>query len=261
MAIEVENLRVEFDLPEGKIEAVKGVSFKVNKGEILAIVGESGSGKSVSCMAIMGLLPEYAKITGSIKIDNLSIDRESVKKIRGKKISMIFQEPSAVLNPLLTVGEQIVETILAHNSKISKKEAVNIAIKSMEEAKIPQAERRFYQYPHELSGGLKQRVVIAIAIANKPDYILADEPTTALDVTTSAQILKLLTNLKESYNIGIALITHDLGVVAQVADRVIVMYKGQIMEEADVYSIFDSPKSDYTKKLLSSRLSIKSILS
>ncbi|MEJ5172228.1 MAG: ABC transporter ATP-binding protein [Hydrogenothermaceae bacterium] len=258
MAIEVENLRVEFDLSEGKIEAVKGVSFKVNKGEILAIVGESGSGKSVSCMAIMGLLPQYAKITGSIKVDNIDIDRESVKKIRGKKVSMAFQEPSAVLNPLLTVGEHIVEAILAHNN-ISRKEAVDIAIKSMEEAKIPQATRRFYQYPHELSGGLKQRVVIAIAIANKPDYILADEPTTALDVTTSAQILKLLTNLKESYNIGIALITHDLGVVAQVADRVIVMYKGQIVEEGDVYSIFDDPKSDYTKRLLSSRLSIKSI--
>ncbi|MCX7760476.1 MAG: ABC transporter ATP-binding protein [Hydrogenothermaceae bacterium] len=258
MAIEVENLKVEFELSEGKIEAVKGVSFKVNKGEILAIVGESGSGKSVSCMAIMGLLPEYAKISGSIKIDNVNIDREIIKKVRGKKITMVFQEPSAVLNPLLTVGEQIVETILAHNN-ISRKEAVDIAIKSMEEAKIPQATRRFYQYPHELSGGLKQRVVIAIAIANKPDYILADEPTTALDVTTSAQILKLLTNLKESYKIGIALITHDLGVVAQVADRVIVMYKGQILEEGDVYSIFDNPKSDYTKRLLSSRLNIKSI--
>lgn len=256
MAIEVKDLSVSFFVEDKEIKAVEGVSFNVKKGEILAIVGESGSGKSVSCMSIMGLLPKHAKISGEIKIDGEKIDytdEQKLRSIRGKKVSMIFQEPSAVLNPLFTVGQQIVEAVLAHN-KVSKKEAKDIAISGMKEAKIPQPERRFYQYPHELSGGLKQRVVIATAIVNKPDYILADEPTTALDVTTSAQILDLLVELKEKHNIGIALITHDLGVVAQVADRVVVMYKGRIVEEGDVFSIFESPKDEYTKKLLSSRV-------
>lgn len=259
MAIQVNNLSVIFKTAEEEIKAVDDLSFHLNKGEILAIVGESGSGKSVSCMAIMGLLPDYASVKGDIIIDGQIIDRKDknkLREIRGKKVSMIFQEPSAVLNPLLTVGEQIAETVLAKN-KISKKEAKELAINAMKDAKIPQPEKRFYQYPHELSGGLKQRVVIATAIVNKPDYILADEPTTALDVTISAQILNLLVELKEKYNIGIALITHDLGVVAQVADRVIVMYKGKIVEENDVFTLFENPTTDYTKKLLSSRFSIK----
>lgn len=261
MAIEVNNLKVTFNIAGQQIKAVDNISFRINKGEILAIVGESGSGKSVSCMAIMGLLPEYASITGSITIDGQLIDRKDRKKLqelRGKKISMIFQEPSAVLNPLLTIGEQIMETVLAKRS-ISKKEAKDIVIDAMKNAKISNPEKRFYQYPHELSGGLKQRVVIATAIVNKPDYILADEPTTALDVTTSIQILNLLTELKEKYNIGIAIITHDFGVVAQVADRVMVMYKGSIVEESDVFTLFENPKNDYTKKLLSSRFYINSI--
>lgn len=256
MAIEVKNLSVSFFVEEREIKAVDGVSFNVNKGEILAIVGESGSGKSVSCMAIMGILPEYAVVSGEIRIDGEKIDytdKKKLRNLRGKKVSMVFQEPSAVLNPLFTVGQQIMETVLAHN-KVSKNQAKEIVLNAMKEAKIPQPEKRFYQYPHELSGGLKQRVVIATAIANKPDYILADEPTTALDVTTSAQILDLLVELKEKHNIGIALITHDLGVVAQVANRVVVMYKGRVVEEADVFSIFESPKAEYTKKLLASRI-------
>lgn len=255
MAIVVENLKVEFEIEGKKVKAVDGVSFRIDKGEIVGIVGESGSGKSVSCMAIMGLLPQYSRVDGIIQIDGERLEGSAFRKIRGKKVSMVFQEPSAVLNPLLTVGEQIVEGILAHRD-VSKKEAKSIAIKAMEDAHIPNPERRFHQYPHELSGGLKQRVVIASAIANRPDYILADEPTTALDLTTSSQILKLMVELKQKYNVGIGLITHDLGVVAQVADRVIVMHRGKIVEEADVYTLFDSPKEEYTKKLLSSRLCI-----
>lgn len=258
MAIEVKDLSVSFYIEDREIKANDGVSFRVNKGEILAVVGESGSGKSVSCMAIMGLLPDYASVSGEIKVDGKVInykDKKELRNLRGRKISMVFQEPSAVLNPLLTVGQQIMETVLAHN-KMSKGEAKQTVLNAMREAKIPNPEKRFYQYPHELSGGLKQRVVIATAIANKPDYILADEPTTALDVTTSAQILKLLVELKEKHNIGIILITHDLGVVAQVADRVAVMYKGKIVEEGDVFSIFENPKDEYTKKLLTSRVGV-----
>lgn len=258
MAITVKDLQIDFEIEGKNVVGAEGVSFQINRGEILGIVGESGSGKSVSLMAIMGLLPAYAKVSGTIEIDGQIIDREdkrTLRRIRGRKVSMVFQEPSAVLNPLITVGEQIVEGIIAHRN-ISKKEAKEIAIKAMEDVHIPYPERRFKQYPHELSGGLKQRVVIACAIANRPDYILADEPTTALDLTTSSQILKLLVELKEKYNIGIGLITHDLGVIAQVADRVLVMYKGKVVEEADVYSLFESPKEDYTRKLLSSRLQI-----
>lgn len=255
MGIEVDNLTVEFELQDQRILAVKDVSFQINKGEILAIVGESGSGKSVSCMAIMGLLPSYSKVEGKITLDGEKVDVDNIRKFRGQKISMVFQEPSAVLNPLMTVGEQIMEAVLAHND-IPKNKAKEIAIKSMQDARIPEPQKKFNQYPHELSGGLKQRVVIAAAIANKPDYILADEPTTALDVTTSSQILKLLTALRDEYNVGIALVTHDFGVVAQIADRVLVMYRGEVMEESDVYSLFENPKNDYTKKLLSSRLRI-----
>ncbi len=254
--IKVENLKVSFNIENQVKEALKGVSFHLNKGEILALVGESGSGKSVTCQAIMDILPSYAIKEGKIFIDEKDIDlltKEEKRKLRGSSVSMVFQEPSAVLNPLMTIGQQIVETILAHKD-VSYKEAVEITIETMEKVKIPQPHVRFNQYPHELSGGLKQRVVIAIAIVNNPNYILADEPTTALDVTISAQILNLFKELKESLNIGILLITHDLGVVAEVADRVIVLYNGEIVEEGDVFKIFDSPQKDYTKKLLSSRI-------
>ncbi|MGC8868733.1 MAG: ABC transporter ATP-binding protein [Sulfurihydrogenibium sp.] len=256
--IKVENLKVRFRLENQTVEALKGVSFHLNQGEILAVVGESGSGKSVSCNAIMSLLPNYAEVEGKIFIDEenvMNLTKERLRQIRGNIVSMVFQEPSAVLNPLITVGEQILETVLAHKD-ITYKEAKELVIKTMESVKIPDPEKRFYQYPHELSGGLKQRVVIANAIVNNPKYILADEPTTALDVTIASQILALFQELKETKNIGILFVTHDLGVVAQIADRVVVMYKGEVMEEGDVYQIFDSPKSDYTKKLLSSRITL-----
>jgi len=189
-----------------------------------------------------------------LMIKNLDfLSNEEKRQLRGNKISMVFQEPSAVLNPLMTIGEQIVETILAHKN-VSKNEAKELALSAMEKVKIPNPKQRFNQYPHELSGGLKQRAVIAIAVVNNPDYLLADEPTTALDVTISLQILNLFNELKETLNMGILLITHDLGVVAQVADRVLVMYKGELLEEGKVFEIFDNPQHPYTKKLLSSRI-------
>ena len=267
--LSVRNLKVSFHTDNQTIQALKGISFDLYRNEILALVGESGSGKSVTCYSILNLLPKYAKVSGKITFNSdeeryenlLELNKEKLRDIRGNKISMVFQEPSAVLNPLLKIGDQIIEAILAHN-EISEEEAKKLALKAMEKARIPEVERRFNQYPHELSGGLKQRVAIAIAIANNPSVLLADEPTTALDVTVAAQILKLFKELKEKLNMGILLITHDLGVVAEVADRVLVVYKGEIVEEGDVFSIFDNPKHEYTKKLLSSRPSIeKSIFS
>lgn len=266
--LSVRNLNVSFHTDNQIIEALKGISFDLYRNEILALVGESGSGKSVTCYSILNLLPKYAKVSGKITFNSaeeryenlLELNKEKLRDIRGNKISMVFQEPSAVLNPLLKIGDQIVEAILAHN-KISEEKAKKLALEAMKKARIPEVERRFNQYPHELSGGLKQRVAIAIAIANNPSVLLADEPTTALDVTVAAQILKLFKELKEKLNMGILLITHDLGVVAEVADRVLVIYKGEIVEEGDVFSIFDNPKHEYTKKLLSSRPSIEKAIS
>lgn len=265
--LSVNNLSVKFHVENQTIEALKGISFDLYSNEIVALVGESGSGKSVTCYSIMKLLPKYASVSGKItlnsksfQIDNLlKEDEETLRKIRGNIISMVFQEPSAVLNPLLTIGEQIVEAILAHQN-VSKTKAKEIAIEAMRKAHVPEPEKRFYQYPHELSGGLKQRVVIAISIANNSEILLADEPTTALDVTVSAQILKLFKYLKENLGLSILLITHDLGVVAEVADRVLVIYKGEIVEEGNVFEIFDNPKHPYTKKLLESRPTISDII-
>jgi len=262
----VKDLQVRFFIENQTVEALKGISFFLKKNEIVALVGESGSGKSVTCYSILGLLPKYAEVSGKITLNGkeryenlLELDEKKFRHIRGNLISMIFQEPSAVLNPLMKIGEQIIEGILAHR-KVSREEATEIALDAMEKAQIPDVKRRFNQYPHELSGGLKQRVAIAIAIANRPEILLADEPTTALDVTVSAQILKLFLDLKEHHGIGMLLITHDLGVVAEVADRVLVIYKGEIVEEGDVFQIFDSPSHPYTRKLLNSRPLLKTIV-
>ena len=261
--LKVENLKVSFQIENQFIEALKGISFELFPEEIVALVGESGSGKSVTCQAILDILPNYAKIEGNILYNNInlkSLKASEKRKIRGKEISMIFQEPSAVLNPLLTIGEQIVETILAHQ-KINEEEAKKKALEAMRNTKIPNPEQRFYQYPHELSGGLKQRVAIAIAISNYPKVLLADEPTTALDVTVSAHILKLFQHLKQKFKLSIFLITHDLGIVAEIADRVLVIYRGEIVEMGNVFEIFENPKHPYTKKLLNSRPSIEKIKS
>ncbi|WP_293446202.1 ABC transporter ATP-binding protein [Persephonella sp.] len=264
--LSVKNLKVSFEIENKTVEALKGISFDIYPKEIVALVGESGSGKSVTCYSILNILPKNASVSGQIFLkegdkltDILTCDSKKLRDIRGNKVSMIFQEPSAVLNPLMKVGDQIVEAVTAHK-KVPYNKAKELAVKSMEKARIPDPERRFYQYPHELSGGLKQRVVIAIGIANNPLILLADEPTTALDVTVSAQILKLFEDLKNQLGVSILLITHDLGIVAEIADRVLVIYKGQIVEEGDVFEIFENPKHPYTKKLLKSRPTLENII-
>ncbi|WP_456465600.1 ABC transporter ATP-binding protein [Persephonella sp.] len=264
--LSIKNLRVSFDIENKTVEALKGISFDIYPKEIVALVGESGSGKSVTCYSILRVLPKNASVSGEIILSEgkrseniLTVSSKRLREIRGNRISMIFQEPSAVLNPLMRIGDQIVESIMAHR-KISYDEAKDLAVESMKKARIPDPEKRFYQYPHELSGGLKQRVVIAIGIANNPLVLLADEPTTALDVTVSAQILRLFEDLKDQLGISILLITHDLGIVAEIANRVLVIYNGQIVEEGDVFDIFDNPKHPYTKKLLESRPTLKNII-
>lgn len=263
--LEVKNLSVLYRDDEKENLILKNVSFQLFSNEILAFIGKSGSGKSITCFSILGLLSKNFILDGEIiyydggkKIDLLKLSEKELQRIRGNKISMIFQEPSTALNPILTVGEQILDTILAHKN-ITKDEAINLALKSMEMAQIPNVNERFNQYPFELSGGLKQRVAIAMAIVNSPKILLADEPTTALDITVSAYILRLFLKLKEELNLGILLITHDFGVVAEVADRVIVIKDGEIVEEGDVFQIFKSPKSDYTKELLKSRFSLNTV--
>jgi len=255
--LSIHNLKVSFKIENQTIEALKGISLKVYPKEIVCLVGESGSGKSITCYSILKLLDKNAIVEGKIsfKTDRENIENllyyKNIREIRGNKISMVFQEPSAVLNPLITIGEQLMETVLSHK-KISKEQAKKICLAAMEKAQIPHVERRFNQYPHELSGGLKQRVAIAIATVNNPYLILADEPTTALDVTVSAKILSLFKKIK-SEGKSILLITHDLGVVAEVADWVYVIKNGEIVEENNVYEIFENPKHPYTKKLLQSR--------
>ena len=264
--LKVENLRVAFDTPLGEARAARGVSFELFEGETLALVGESGSGKSVTCKAVMGLLPSNAKITsgnifyGGRDLTNAS-ERE-MQALRGDRIAMVFQDPSACLNPIVKNGKQIVETMLLKNralrrrdksaAKLSKKEARNRAIALMEEVGITQAEKRFKQYPFELSGGMRQRIVIAVALASNPEVLICDEPTTALDVTIQAQILELLNRLKKERKLSVLFITHDLGVVANVADRVAVTYAGRIVEYGTVEEIFYAPKHPYTQALLAS---------
>ncbi|MBP0724243.1 ABC transporter ATP-binding protein [Bacillus sp. RG28] len=254
--VSVENLKTYFYTEDGVVPAIDGVSFEVKKGETLAIVGESGSGKSVTSLSIMQLIPSPPGkiVDGDIKFHNESLlektDKE-MRAIRGNQISMIFQEPMTSLNPVFKVGDQIAESLMLHQ-KLSKKEAYEEAVRLLKLVGIPEAERRVNQYPHELSGGMRQRVMIAIALACNPEMLIADEPTTALDVTIQNQILALLKKLKEQSNMSIMLITHDLGVVAEMADRVVVMYSGQVVEQGDVFTIFENPKHPYTEGLLRS---------
>jgi len=253
--IEITDLKTYFYTEDGVVPAIDGVSFKINKGETLAIVGESGSGKSVTSLSIMRLVQPPGKIiNGDIVFNGENLLDKSdaeMRAIRGNKISMIFQEPMTSLNPVYRVGDQISESLILHQG-MSKKEAMEQAVKLLKLVGIPEAERRVQQYPHELSGGMRQRVMIAMALACKPELLIADEPTTALDVTIQSQILELMKELKEKTNTSILLITHDLGVVAEMADRVVVMYAGQIVEQGDVYTIFENPKHPYTEGLLRS---------
>ncbi|MFI0843818.1 ABC transporter ATP-binding protein [Mesorhizobium sp. IMUNJ 23232] len=252
--LEIENLVVEFQTASGPFRAVDGVSLAVSEREVLAIVGESGSGKSVSMLAVMGLLPWTAKVTADKMTfggrDLLSLTPADRRKMVGKDMAMIFQEPMASLNPCFTVGFQIEEMLKTHMG-LDRKARRARAIELLKQVGIPQPEERLGAYPHQMSGGQCQRVMIAIAIACNPKLLIADEPTTALDVTIQKQILDLLVGLQAKYGMGLIMITHNMGVVAETADRVIVQYKGRKMEEADVLSLFENPKSNYTKALLS----------
>ncbi|WP_072476457.1 ABC transporter ATP-binding protein [Amycolatopsis australiensis] len=250
--LSISDLSVSFRTEDGVVDAVKGIGFDVQPGEIVAVVGESGSGKSVTSMSVLGLLPKTSKIAGELRLGerNLaSLSEKEKRKIRGNEVAMIFQEPMTALNPVYTVGWQLREALRAHLD-ISKAAADKRAIELLDMVGIPNPPLRFKQYPHQLSGGLRQRVVIAMAIACDPKVIIADEPTTALDVTVQAEILGLLRKLRDTLDTAIVLITHDMGVVADMADRVIVMYQGEIVEEAPVRELFASPKEDYTRRLL-----------
>jgi peptide/nickel transport system ATP-binding protein len=253
--LEITDLQIHFRTPDGVNRAVDGVSFQVSAGETLAIVGESGCGKSVTAMSMLRLIPEPpGKLAGSIRFDGrelLELSDREMRDIRGNEISMIFQEPMTSLNPVLTVGRQIGETLRLHQG-LSKAAAETKAVEMLELVGIPEAKRRVREYPHQLSGGMRQRVMIAIALACNPKLLIADEPTTALDVTIQAQILDLMRDLKRRVGAAIVLITHDLGVVAEVAERVVVMYAGRKVEEAEVSKLFRTPRHPYTQGLLGS---------
>ena len=255
--LDIDHLRVTFATDGGPVQAVKDVSLEVRKGEVLAIVGESGSGKTVTAKTILGLLPETASSSGAVVIngaDVISVSAARLRQIRGRDVAMVFQEPSTALNPVFTVGWQIAEGIRAHTGsdgkRVSAREAKSRAIEALRKVGIPDPEHRVNYYPHQFSGGQKQRVVIAAALALNPGLIVADEPTTALDVTVQAEILELLRDLRDKYGTSIVLITHNMGVVADLADRVVVMYQGDVVEEAPARTLFAEPRQDYTRALL-----------
>ena len=254
--LDVQNLQTRFFTADGQGKAVDGVSFNVKRGETLGLVGESGCGKSMTSLSILRLVPNPPGriVDGNIWFkgqDLLTLSERQMREIRGNQISMIFQEPMTALNPVFTVGEQIAEVFRIHRN-MGRHDAFDAAVEMMEKVRIPAARQRAKEYPHQMSGGMRQRIMIAMALACDPDLLIADEPTTALDVTVQAQILSLMEDLKERTNASIILITHDLGVIAEVADRVAVMYAGQIVEEATVGQIFQDPRHPYTRGLLSS---------
>jgi oligopeptide/dipeptide ABC transporter ATP-binding protein len=254
--IEVKGLKTHFFTDEGVSPAVDGVDYSVKKGETLGVVGESGCGKSVTALSILRLIPDPPGkiVAGDIRFEGeslLKLTPNEMRKIRGNKISMIFQEPMTSLNPVYTIGNQISETLTLHQG-LTKKEALERSIEMLKLVGIPSPARRVTEYPHQLSGGMRQRAMIAMALACNPSLLIADEPSTALDVTIQAQILDLMGSLKEELNTAIILITHDLGVVAESAARVVVMYAGKIVEDADVYQIFEEPMHPYTEGLLQS---------
>ena len=252
--LSVQNLRVSFKAYGGKVQAVRGVSFDLKRGETLAIVGESGSGKSVSTKAVMGILPSNAMIEdGAILYDGMDltkVDEAQMHRIRGCRIGLVFQDPLSALNPIMKVGKQIMEVLTRRG--MNKKEAYQRALSLMRDVGIPDPERRIEQYPFQFSGGMRQRIVIAIALAGDPEILICDEPTTALDVTVQAKILELINRIKEERNLSVLFITHDLGVVAQMADRICVMYAGKIVESGTTEEIFFEPAHPYTWALLSS---------
>ena len=254
--LEVRELRTLFNTDDGEFPAVDGVSFSIEAGRTLAIVGESGCGKSVTALSVMGLVPSPPGriASGSIRFEGhelMGASAQQMQDLRGNGIAMIFQEPMSSLNPVFTIGEQIVEALLRHR-KITRAEAVERAIAMLRKVRIPAPEQRFHEHPHKLSGGMRQRAMIAMALACEPRLLIADEPTTALDVTIQAQILDLMRTLQTETGTAIILITHDLGVVAEVADEVVVMYAGRVVERAPVRTLFDAPQHPYTVGLLGS---------
>lgn len=252
--LQIRDLRVTFSTQMGELRAVRGVDVDVAPGEILGVVGESGSGKSVSFLAAMGLLPKSATITGSVKLDGeelIGAKSKAIRSIRGRSLAMVFQDPLSALNPVHRVGDQIVEMIQSHQD-MNTHDAEKRAVELLEIVGIPQPDERARQYPHEFSGGMRQRVVIAMAIANNPKVLIADEPTTALDVTVQAQILEVIQRIQQKFGTAVVLITHDLGVIARVADSVNVMYAGRNVESGTVQALFDHPSHPYTRGLLSS---------
>ena len=255
--LKVEDLKTSFMTSSGEVQAVRGVSFEVHKGEILGIVGESGSGKSVTSMSILRLLADTARIkNGKIEFEGTDLTKVSdkqMREIRGQKIAMVFQDPMSSLNPLIPVGKQVAEMIHVHHPEMKRDELQAATLELFREARIPEAEKRLKSYPHEFSGGMRQRVMIAMALACNPKIIIADEPTTALDVTIQAQILDLLRSLKDRINSSIMLITHDLGVIAEMADYVVVMYAGRVVEKGTVEEIFAHPSHPYTIGLMASK--------
>ena len=258
--LEIDRLNVTFATQSGEVAAVRDVSFSVPESGTLGLVGESGSGKSATSLAIMRLLPPHARVSGAIQFageDLPGLGEEAMRRIRGSGISMIFQEPMTALNPVMRVGDQVAEAVLAHN-KLSQWEAWKRAIEALREVAIPEPERRARDYPHQLSGGQRQRVMIAMALVNHPRLLIADEPTTALDVTIQAQILDLLTELRVKHRLAVLFISHDLGVVSRVADHVAVMLAGEIVEMGPVATIFSSATHPYTRGLINAIPTLRS---
>jgi oligopeptide transport system ATP-binding protein len=252
--LEVTGLKTTFATPDGAVQAVGGVDFTINKGETLGVVGESGSGKSQIFMSIMGLLARNGRAQGSVRFKEkeiLGLRPSVLNEVRGEKMAMIFQDPMTSLNPYLTVRRQMTEVLVEHK-RLSEDQAAKQSVEMLEKVQIPEAKRRLNMYPHEFSGGMRQRVMIAMALLCGPELLIADEPTTALDVTVQAQILELLVGLQRDFGMAIALITHDLGVIARMADRVMVMYAGNIVEKGAVRDLFKDPQHPYTQGLLES---------
>lgn len=256
IVLDVQNLETTFHLKHGPFRAVAGVSYQIKKGQTLGIVGESGCGKSVTSLSLMRLIQSPGEISkGTVRLnqkDLLTLSESEMEKVRGKDMAMIFQEPMTALNPVLTIGQQIDEQILRHEN-CSKNEAKNRSIEMLALVGIPSPEQRYDQYPHQLSGGMRQRAMIAMALSCQPQFLIADEPTTALDVTIQAQILELIQNLQEKMNMSVQFITHDLGVISEISDEVMVMYGGTTCEHASNLEIFNNPRHPYTAALMESR--------
>jgi oligopeptide/dipeptide ABC transporter ATP-binding protein len=264
--LEIQNLNIEFASTQGSVSAVRDVSFSITAGEVLGLVGESGSGKSVTSLAILRLLPPQARVRGSVRFggeDLLSLQEERLREIRGAGISMIFQEPMTALNPVMRIGDQVAEAVLAHEDPVTgqlpgKSEAWRRAVEALSTVAIPDAERRARDYPHQLSGGQRQRVMIAMAIVNRPQLLIADEPTTALDVTIQAQILDLLNDLRQKFSLAMLFVSHDLAVVSRVSHRIAVMYAGSFVEVGPVTDVFRNAVHPYTRGLLDSVPTLRS---